>query len=142
MSNEKSNKGILIIALVAVVCLAGGFFGGMQYQKSRVGGGPTDMAGGRFTPGAGGSAVPGMSANARGGAGGVSGEITAADDSSITVKTSDGSSKIVYISGSTTISKSTTGSKSDLSDGTQVMVVGSSNSDGSVAATNISVQNK
>lgn len=67
------------------------------------------------------------------------GEIISKDDSSITVKLSDDSSKIVIFSDSTGINKSEEGLIEDLSEGVQVMVVGQTNSDGSVTARNIQI---
>ncbi len=79
----------------------------------------------------------GMMGGARGGFRPVSGEIISADDTSITVKLADGSSKIILLSKSTTINKADKGSVSDLVSGKQVAVFGSENSDGSVTATSI-----
>lgn len=67
------------------------------------------------------------------------GEIISKDDSSITVKLSDDSSKIVIFSDSTGINKSEEGLIEDLSEGVQVMVMGQTNSDGSVTARNIQI---
>lgn len=71
------------------------------------------------------------------GRGAVVGEIISQDSKSITVKLQDGSSKIVLLSDSATVSKTESGSKSDLKDGTTVAVFGTTNSDGSVTAQNI-----
>ena len=67
----------------------------------------------------------------------VTGEIISQDDKSITVKMTDGSTKIVILADSTTYSKTDTGSKDDLKVGVQVGVFGTDNSDGSVTAQNI-----
>lgn len=67
------------------------------------------------------------------------GEIISKDDSSITVKLSDDSSKIVIFSDSTGINKSEEGLIEDLSEGVQVMIMGQTNSDGSVTARNIQI---
>lgn len=71
--------------------------------------------------------------------GGVAGEITAVDNQSITVKLSDGSSKIVFYSDSTAISKQAEGSKDDLTIGVQIMISGQQNTDGSYAASAIRI---
>src|SRR5690349_19670671 len=63
---------------------------------------------------------------------GVIGEITSMDDKSITVKQPDGSSKIVLTSGSTTYETTATAKKEDLKTGTNVRVIGNTNTDGSV----------
>jgi hypothetical protein len=90
------------------------------------------------------SGMPGDSSGQFGGLGGgrnggnmVSGSIIAVDDSGITVKTSDGSTKIILVSGSTSISLTKEGSKSDLVTGEAVVVSGTANSDGTVTASSI-----
>jgi len=72
--------------------------------------------------------------------GGVSGEVIAKDDKSITVKLKDGGSKIVLYSEKTSVSKMATSSLSDILVGEQIMVVGSSGQDGSVSAESIQVR--
>lgn len=126
------SANILAIVLL-IVGLGAGFFGGMQYQKSQVsqnsaqrtGAGRAGGGQGRFGQGNGGGAVVG--------------NIISQDDKSITVGLQDGSSKIVLLSDTTTISKSDTGSKTDLKTGERVAVFGTSNSDGSVTALNVQI---
>lgn len=77
---------------------------------------------------------------ARGG-GMVQGEIISIDDTGITVKGRDGGSKIVLMSTSTKVFKSVDTIKSDLKVGTNVMVAGTSNPDGSVSASSVSIRN-
>lgn len=121
------------IALLIVVLIVGagiGFFGGQKYsQPSRA-----QLTQGNFQGGFGGRLRQGGN-----GAGirPVVGSIISADNNSITVKMADGSSKIVVISDSTIISKTDTGSKSDLKSGDNVAVFGTTSSDGSVTAQNI-----
>jgi hypothetical protein len=67
----------------------------------------------------------------------VSGSIIAADSTSITVKTGNGSTKIILVSGSTSISLVAAGSIADLKTGENVVVTGSANDDGTVTAANI-----
>lgn len=69
----------------------------------------------------------------------VSGSIISADATSITVKTADGSTKIVLLSGSTPISKVAEGTMADLLAGQNVIVTGTTNDDGTVTATRIQV---
>ena len=140
-------QNTIVAALIAAVVAGGlGFVGGMQYQKTQT---PARVAG-QFPGG-----QNGQPRNFQGGNGGtgngaartgggnfgqpVSGEITSVDGQTITVKAQDGGSKIVVLSESTTINKTSEGSSADLADGTQVMVIGTENSDGSVTAQNISI---
>ena len=67
------------------------------------------------------------------------GEITKTDDTSITIKTPDGGSKIILISDSTTFNKATTGTKTDLIVGANVSITGDNNSDGSITGKNINI---
>jgi hypothetical protein len=66
-----------------------------------------------------------------------SGSIVSSDANSMTIKLASGSTKIVLYSGSTTISVSKTGSSADFTAGQNVRVSGTTNSDGSITATNI-----
>jgi hypothetical protein len=129
------NQNVIIPVVVAVLVGAAAFFGGMQYQKSQA------QTNGQFSRNGGQGFRMGMGAgmgrfgNGMGGA--VIGQIIGSDDKSITVKLQDGSSKIVLLTDSTMISKTQTTSKSDLTQGANVAVFGSPNSDGSVTAQNV-----
>ncbi|MBI3887854.1 hypothetical protein HY310_02190 [Candidatus Microgenomates bacterium] len=121
------NQQIVTVLVLAIVAGAVGFFGGMQYQKSQ-------------TP------VPVLNQFRRNGGGlgqnntnnaVVRGEITAADDNSVTIKINDGSSKIVLLAPTTTITEATTAAKTELSTGKQVTIFGVTNTDGSVTAQNV-----
>jgi len=131
------NKIVSVAVLVAVVVGAGAFYGGMQYQKSiaakTASSGRQQFAGG------------GQGGMGRRGAGGqnggfVGGDIISKDDKSITVKSRDGGSKIVFLSQSTSVGKTVAGASSDLTVGEQVVVNGTANSDGSVTAQNIQIR--
>ena len=141
------NHTIAMIILVIVVG-AGAFFGGMKYDQSQrasqfaargagagqqgAGAGAAGRAGGQRGAGAG---------MQNGGAGDFAGgQVTAKDDTSITVKTRNGGSQIVFFAPSTTIDKSVVGVSSDLSVGQQVMANGKNNPDGSLAATTIQIR--
>ena len=128
MKNVKS-----IIWIVAVLVIIGGsFFGDMKYGQTKK---PSGMPG--F-----GNAPAGQGQRLGNGKGGniVSGEVISQDDKSITVKTQDGSTKVVYFSDSTKVTKSTSGSKSDLKSGAQVMASGTTNTDNSVTAMDIQIR--
>ncbi len=65
------------------------------------------------------------------------GEITSLDAQSITVKTVDGSSKIVIISNGTTYQQTTTAALTDLAVGKKITIMGAANPDGSLTAKTI-----
>lgn len=72
---------------------------------------------------------------------GAAGTIVSKDATSITLSLRDGSgSKIVFLSASTTIMKTTDGTTGDLIPGKDVSVNGSANSDGSINAQSIQVR--
>lgn len=74
------------------------------------------------------------------GGGVINGQVLSKDAQSVTVKMRDGSSKIVFYSSSTSVTKPTPGSINDISANSQVMIVGTQNSDGSVTAQSIQVR--
>ncbi len=133
------NNSKLLIAILATTLVAGaaGFFGGMQYQKSK------KVVMGNF---------PVMSEQFRSGErqmfGGdlqdrgrmTRGEIIDSDEKSITVKLPDGSSRIIFVGETTKISESTPSAKERLTEGTQVFVTGTANPDGSMNATLIQIE--
>lgn len=135
-------KTILGVAIV-IVLLAAAFYSGMQYaqtgsfnnlftaekmQQRLPRGGPGDFGG------PGGFAGPGRNANF------VAGEIIAADTASVTVKSADSGSKIIFVSDSTKITKTNEGSLKDLVLGEQIMANGTTNSDGSISAESIQIR--
>ena len=133
-----SKKTIAIVAVLTIVAGAGGFFGGMKYQESHSPAGRFASFQGQGARGGNGN----FQGNFQGRGQGfqpVNGEIISTDGNSITVKMDDGSSKIVLLSDSTNINKAEAGSKEDLTEGVKVLVVGSSNSDGSVSATSVQI---
>lgn len=126
---------IIITVLLIIVVGAAAFFGGMQFQKSQ-----RNSQFAQFTGQQGGNGTFQRrfgGANGQTGGQAVIGEILKSDATSITVKSQDGSSKIILLSDSTAINKQDTGSKDDLKTGEKVAVFGKSNSDGSVTAQNI-----
>ena len=126
-------KKILPILIVAVLGLGGGFFGGMQYQKSKQPAFPKGV--GQLTRG-------NFNFNGRvrtAGGNGVRGEVTAVNGSTVTIKLANGGSQIIVLSSSTTYNKTATASVSDVVVGQTIMAAGTSNSDGSVTATTVDV---
>lgn len=124
------NKKNILVA-VAVVVLAGGtFYGGMAYGKTRTAASFQQMRG---------NFQGGNRGGAQGGAP-ISGEILSKDDKSITLKSRDGGSKIVFLSDSTMITKSVAATLDDLAVGTNVSVMGKAGSDGTVSAQSIQIR--
>jgi len=133
----------LVPVIVGVVAVSGGFMGGMKFQEYQY---SKTMRRG-FLTGArnqiGNQQANGIRMQNAGGAPQsnnfrpISGEVLKKDDTSITVKTMDGSSKIVLLAESTVISESKTSSVQNIEVGTKVAVFGSTNTDGSITAQNV-----
>ncbi len=135
MNTLKNNHIILVVILVIIVA-AVGFYAGMKYQQNQRGVGFAGRAGagaGMYRQFAGGAGSPTSNTQA------VRGQILSVSNDTMTVKLADGSSKIVILPSSVNISKQTTGSTSDLKTGSVVIVLGTSNSDGSVTAENVAL---
>jgi hypothetical protein len=119
-------KTAIWVALAAVLFAAAGFYGGVTYQKAQA---PAGLAG-RFSGGggfggAGGLGGAGGAAGARpGGSNVTTGTVIAQDAQSITVKTSTGGSKTVFVSAQTEISKQQVLTASDVKVGDQVAAFG------------------
>jgi hypothetical protein len=141
-------KNIIITVIIALVVGGAAFYGGTVYEKSSLnkqgllrsasrGQVGQSQGQGQFSRQGG----PNGAGFGRGGDGGFSaGEIIAKDDKSITIKTNDGGSKIVFFSDSTQIGKTAQGSSSDLASGQQVMANGTANQDGTITAQNIQIR--
>ena len=124
---------MLIIAVILIVAaLLGGFFGGMMYQKNQT---STLSAAGRGNF-AGRFGQAGQSSAAFRP---VRGQVLSMSANSLTVKMSDGSTKIVVLSTSTSFAQSAKATLTDIKTGDTVNVVGTANSDGSVTATDIQI---
>lgn len=133
-------KNILIILALAVVG-GGCFYGGMRYgqnQQIALFASQRQARGQQFGGGRGGAGGTGGAGGANGGF--VSGDILSKDDKSMTLKTRDGGSKIIFYSATTTVVKSVSGASSDLTVGESVSVNGSANQDGSVSAQSIQIR--
>jgi hypothetical protein len=129
-------KKTLPILIIAIIIAGGaGFYGGMQYQKgvkvsTAAGAARTGFTGARTGAGAG---------SARTGAGIANGQILAKTDTSLTIKLASGGSEIVFLAPSSQIMQSSTTTLSNLNVGQNVMVSGTTNSDGSVTARTVQV---
>jgi len=131
------NNSLLITLVVALAFGVVGFFGGMQYQKSKLSTGFSrtgqQVKSNFVQQGSGNQGRTSMGGRP------VSGEIISADENSITVKMQDGSTKIITYSDSTKVSKTSDGSVSDLSVGEQITVMGSESTQGTITAQSIFV---
>jgi len=142
MKNKQTH--VISMAILIVAVAIGSFFGGTNYQQRKsVSNFRQQMIGGNnFPQGQGRNAQNTDLARNRGQVPGFRqtvGEIISVDDKSITIKMTDGSSRIVLISDSTTINQSTTAAKTDLKVGINVAVNGDQNTDGSVSGRNIEI---
>ncbi|MFH0803887.1 MAG: hypothetical protein V1877_02105 [Candidatus Tagabacteria bacterium] len=144
-------KKILPIIIAIVVIGGGAFYGGMKYGQSNpatagqnAGMGFANLSAeerqARIQQMGGSAAASGGQRRTQTGGGFVSGDIISKDDKSITVKLPDGSSKIVFYSGSTEISKSVSGTSNDLEMAKAVSVNGPANSDGSITAQSVQIR--
>ncbi len=123
---------IIAIAVTAVIVGAGAFYGGMRYDQmnasSRLG------STGQFRFNQNGSRGTRTNANFAGG------QVVSVDQSSITVKTQDGGSRIVFVNSGVAVTKNAAGSLADIKPGDDIMVQGTSNADGSVTAQSIQIR--
>jgi hypothetical protein len=124
-------KTILIFALILIVLGVGAFYGGMKYGQSK-NSFPKNFQNLSFE-----QRQQMFQGRVRIGAGFLSGEVISKDEKSLTLKLPDGSTKIIFFSASTQISKATEGTIDDIEIGKQIIVSGSQNSDGSYTAKTI-----
>ncbi len=133
-------KNTIIIAIVvAVVVGAGSFYAGTTLGKSGSNQGAGFARGQMMNGNRGFNGQINGARSAQAG-GFVAGKIIAKDDQSITIESQGGGSKIIFFSTSTAVTKSTAGSPTDLSVGTNVTANGKTNSDGSVSAEMIQIR--
>ena len=135
------NKKVLVPVVLLIIGLVAGAFGGYEFRNYQL----QQMRSG-FTAG-GANGAQRFIAGARGGngarggtfGGAVTGSVISVDPTSMTVKMSDGSTKIVILSASTTYSNTVSAASSDVKVGSMVAAFGSANSDGSVTATSVQI---
>src|SRR4030042_1137164 len=125
----------LPIIIAAVIVCVGAFFGGMQYGQSKNSLSKDfeqNLQNGQQLP------QGNLGMNSKGnGMNFLNGEVLTKDEQSLTIKTADGSSKIVFFSDSTQVSKMIEGAIDDLEIGKQITINGKENSDGSYTAQTI-----
>jgi len=133
------NKNQCIIAVIITAVL----FGGAGYVLGKRGATPQNpqefargMQAGFGQNGSGRMIRPGGIT----GGGMLSGEILSKDATSFTLKLRDGGSRIVFYAPSTGVMRTASGTMEDILVGTQVSVIGTQNSDGSMVATTLQVR--
>jgi len=156
--NYMNKLALIVIALIIVG--GGAFYGGMKYQENKGGLSQTDFEDFRNL-----SAEErtqrmqemGMEANmsgasgdhavayrgdsgSMGGSGMIAGEIISRNEDSFTIKLNNDSTRIVFISEITQITKSVSTTLDDLEQGEQIFVNGSENPDGSFTAQTIQLR--
>ncbi len=143
---NKSNKYILPVSL-SLVFLIIGFGSGVLYQKNQLKTAFSNRVG-QFQAGEGmgrgrnNQNGQGAGTGLRNGAGSgaIFGEVTKIDDTSFTIKTVDGGSKIILTSDSTAFNKSTSVAKTELKVGSQVRVDGTTDTNtGSITGKSIEI---
>lgn len=122
-------KKIILFIIVLIIVGAGAFWGGMKYQQNKI------LSQRPFFPNLSPEQRQQFSQRVgRMGTNFLSGEVISKDEKSLTLKLPDGSTKIIFFSDSTQISKATEGSIEDIEIGKQIIVSGEPNSDGSYTA--------
>ena len=129
------NKNKLIVLIIGGLVIAAAlFYGGMKYGRAHAApaAGSFGRGGANFAgrPAAGGSRGGGL----------VAGQIISKDAETITIGLQAGGSRIVFLSTSTPVMKAAVGSLSDLQTGTNVVIMGSANPDGSLSAQSIQIR--
>ena len=131
MEIKSSVIGIAVVALL--IGAAGGYFGSTAFGKSA---GPSGDHQGRPEGFQGRS---GQNAQWQSDGSRVFGEVQSVNDGRITVQSQNGGSQIVLFNDSTSYQQTVDGSVDDVVTGTQVIVTGQKNPDGSTTATTIQI---
>ncbi|MDO8520991.1 MAG: hypothetical protein Q7S52_02650 [bacterium] len=143
----KNQKTLIMLGVTLIFAGAIGFYGGMTYQKGKISSAQADrraqftQGGGQFV-GGGGAGGPSRTLRTQGATGGgfTVGEVLAKDVNSLTLKLRDGGSKIVFFTPTTPITKTAPGTPEEIVVGGSVMVSGTANTDGSIAAESIQMR--
>ncbi|MCX6732750.1 MAG: hypothetical protein NTV98_04375 [Candidatus Roizmanbacteria bacterium] len=125
----------VVVLLIAIGVGALAFYGGMQYQLNKQATG----TGRNFASGQQGMGRTGVGTGVRRTGNGqpISGEIINVDTDSLTVKLTDGSSRIILLNDKTIYNKTASVEKTELKAGEKVGIFGTTNTDGSVSAQNV-----
>jgi len=143
-------KKYTLTIVVAVVVAAAAFYGGMQYGKSSFSLQNLSAAARqqllqsfRGSGAAGQGQFQGQGQRVQAGQNGglLTGDVVSKDNQSITIKTRDGSTHIVFYGSGTSVIKPFPASIGDVAVSSSVMVAGTTNSDGSITAESIQLRN-
>ena len=141
----KKQVSLLIAVILVLLCSGVAFFGGYKCGQSKSGSkfDPINMKGelpsGNIPNGANNNTAKDGSKNTDS-SGQVVGSISAISDNNLTVQMENGSSNIVYFSNNVYVGQMTEMSKKTLATGTAVLILGSSNSDGTFIAESIQIK--
>lgn len=131
MKNKKLVKIVIYVVILIIIFLVGLFLGKDTAKTSTMNNKGFSSSSMRGTAGA-------RISNG----GFASGKIESKDNQSITLQLPNGNSEIVFYSSSTQVIKPSQASLNDISVGTQVMIGGTQNSDGSLTAQSIQIVTK
>ena len=135
----KKQISLLVSVILILLCSGIAFFGGYKYGQSKKGGfNPTEMKKDMLE-----GKMPTGNRNGSNGSGfgnQITGSISSISDGNFTVKMENGSSNIVYLSDNTYIGQMTQASKESLATGTQVLILGSSSTDGTFIAESVQIK--
>ncbi|MFA6446952.1 MAG: DUF5666 domain-containing protein [Patescibacteria group bacterium] len=137
---------IFAVIFTLLVAGAGGFYGGMKYQQTKA---PQNI--GFMANGAAGGGRMLRTFNGEAGTGGAgsvgamranfaNGQVLSLEGKTLTLKTQDGGSKIVFLTDATQIQKMDKAAPSDLANEKYVTITGTTNSDGSLTAATIQLR--
>jgi len=133
----------IILPVITILIIGGlGFFGGTLYAKASSGKNLQSNGFGNFQPGTSplGDRTGSFQKGTNKGTGMTSGEILSIDEKSLTLKLPDNGSKLILLSDTTEISKFATATKDELKIGTQLMINGTTNTEGSITAKSIQIR--
>ena len=146
--SAKPTKGFRVpipaAALVIIAVGLLGLWGGAQLKGNNASASTTNgngAANGGFRRGNGEFPGGNGGGNGAGGRGGTVGTVQSVNGNTITITTPNGGTTTVTIGGSTTITQTDTGSISDITPGENIIVRGTSNSDGTTTADQVTVGN-
>ena len=145
----------LTLALIVAIAVMGGFYSGFRYEKSKAdaaAANPTSSLTGAAaaaanTAKAGGGAAPSPGATTGAGAGGAGGgfgrgtlgTVSSISGATLTIRDAQGNDVKVQLQPSTTVTKTLSGSATDLTQGVNVTVIGQRAADGTITATAITI---